>query len=49
MRIRIAKKKLDERVRALFSEIQIQDEKARDWFLRVLWAHPREGQQVDQK
>ena len=33
---------------ALFARLRIQDEKIRDWFLRVLRARTRETQQIDQ-
>ncbi len=47
-RIRVGEEKLDEQVLALFDRIRIQDERVRDWFLRVLRARTKETQDADQ-
>ncbi len=48
-RVRVNEAKLDEQVMALFDRIRIQDDDVRGWFLRVLQARTREGQQESEQ
>ena len=42
-RVRVTEADLDRQVLAMFARIRIEDEKVRDWFLRVLRAKTREN------
>jgi hypothetical protein len=46
-RIRIREEDLNRQVLALFDHIRIKEDKVRDWFLQVLRARVRQGQQVN--
>ncbi len=48
-RVRVAEANLDRQVLALFDKIRIEDEKVRDWFLRVLRARTRDNQQASEQ
>jgi DNA invertase Pin-like site-specific DNA recombinase len=46
-RVRVREEDLDRQVLALFDRIRIKEDKVRDWFLQVLRARVRQGQQVN--
>ena len=48
-RIRVTEANLDRQVLALFDRMRIEDEKVRDWFLRVLRAKARDSQREAQE
>ncbi|MCP4966499.1 MAG: recombinase family protein [bacterium] len=48
-RVRVTEANLDRQVQALFDKIRIEDEKVRDWFLRVLRARTRDNQQASEQ
>ncbi|MFH1919938.1 MAG: zinc ribbon domain-containing protein [Planctomycetota bacterium] len=48
-RVRISEADLDRQILALFDRMRIEDEKVRDWFLRVLLAGTRDHQRHSQE